>query len=97
MGDDFVGREEFGRSLERIHTRVDEISKSSTSTEISARYIAESVKAMHEIVFGNGKPGILTRVATVCTRVCMQWWVLGIIIVCCGGLLFLMWNHVARI
>lgn len=93
MGEEYVKREEFNVSIARIHERVDEISKSTAAIEMASKFIAESSKQIHEAVFGNGKPGALTRITQLWTKVGVQWWLIGTSIAFIGGLCIAMYAH----
>lgn len=84
MAEDFVKREEYNRGQERIHSRVDEISKSTIEIKECSKSIKDDVKSMTTLLYGNGKNGLITKIATMCSKVNHQWWVIGIILIMFG-------------
>jgi predicted transcriptional regulator len=79
---DFISRNEFNSCMDRMHSKVDEILKSSIRTEESARHtekfakhIDEKVDTLYKVIFGNeeGKDGMVTKIKTLWRSVNMQW------------------------
>lgn len=81
MAEDYVEREEFLQSLERVHTRIDKIAETGIKIETSAKMMEKSVDEMHQIIYGKeGKDGVVSKVYSNIARINMQWWLLGTII-----------------
>ena len=81
-----IERQEFMDSQQRLHTRIDEINKAAISVEKSVGLIAMSVNVIkessdkvHEVVFGNGKPGLGTRLFNALFQIKLQWVLLAFI------------------
>lgn len=58
-----VSRQEYNQGQQRIHGRIDKINDSSISIAKSVEHIDTMVTKMHEVMFGNGKTGALTRLS----------------------------------
>jgi len=85
-----ITREEFNQSLNRIHSRIDEISKTGTQIETSAKLMKESVDKMCDCVYGNGKSGLMSRVTALFERVSLQTkLIMGIILSILGMAFFI--------
>ena len=60
-----VSREEYSKGQGRIHERIDKINESSIGIEKSVQHIDVMVTKMHDVMFGNGKTGAITRLSNV--------------------------------
>ena len=69
---DEITRQEYNQSLERIHTRIDDIQKTAIQIETSAKHIEESVKDMHKVIFGDGRNGLIAKVTKLFERVSLH-------------------------
>ena len=83
-----ITRPEFNETIARIHQRVDEISKTSTQIETSAKMMQISVEKMCDCVYGNGKSGIISRITQLFERVSLQTKLITAIIFSIIGLAF---------
>ena len=86
MSEDFIKREEYNDSIGRLHDKQNDfIQKSieqSTRIETSVKHQEGLVDKMHGVIYGNGKEGLLSKVSNLFTRVAVNRWLLGIILVC---------------
>lgn len=86
---EYVERSEFNQSLNRIHTRVDEIAKVGIQIETSAKIMEKSVSDMHTIIYGNGgKKGLKEKFSAIISAINIQWYLLGLVI---AGLIGTAW------
>ena len=58
-----ITREEHQGSMGHIHDRVDNIGKSVASQEVIVERIEKSIDKLHQVMFGNGRDGIITKVS----------------------------------
>ena len=86
MGDE-VTRQECNQSMERIHTRVDEISKCSTEVKVSVKNMENIMTDIHKVMYGNGKDGLVTKVSNLWQKVSGIFWLGGVIVVAVIGTL----------
>ena len=96
MTADEVRREECQRSMERLHERVDQISKDVTEIKISAQFMKDASDKIHEAVFGNGKPGVLQKITQVFTNVYFQWWLIGGMVCGMTTMIIIFVNYVVK-
>jgi len=87
--EDPVSREECQNSMARLHERVDKIAESSTKIETAANSIKESIDEMYTLMYGNGKNGIITKIASIWTKINIQWCLLFLILT---GIIGLAWR-----
>lgn len=86
-----ITREEYNQSLERLHSRIDNIDKTTTRIEISAQSIKESVDKMFNCIYGtNGKDGLITKVSNLWQKVSGIYWLGSVIIIAFIGSLVAM-------
>lgn len=67
MPEDFVKRDEFQGSIQRVHERVDTVEKTTAQIEVSAKNIEKCVYDIHSLLYGkNGNDGfiVITKVQT---------------------------------
>ena len=88
MSEDYVKREEYNESLNRIHARVDDIAKETTQIGIYAKVMKEASDKFHECIFGNGKDGMMTKITKLFERVSLQTKLITAIIFSILGLSF---------
>jgi len=67
MGDDFVQKTDHEHAIARVHDRIDKMVASSIRMEESSKRIEKFAADMHAIVYGNGKPGLITQVSNLFT------------------------------
>lgn len=79
-----VTREECSSSMGRIHDRIDGIDKSVARQEVIVERIEGSVNKMHEVMFGNGREGIITKVS----NLLKDRWIIRAIVLSILGLAF---------
>ncbi len=82
-----VTREECNQSMQRIHERIDEISKCSIKTEASATRMEAIMCDIHKVMYGNSKDGLITKVSNLWQKVSGIYWLGGVIIVAVIGTL----------
>lgn len=58
-----IERDEFQTAMMRAHERIDAIGQSVTRQEAIVERIEAFGDKIHTAIFGNGKPGVLTRLA----------------------------------
>jgi len=67
MADDFVQKTDHEHSISRVHDRIDKMVESSIRMEESSKRIEKFSADMHSIIYGNGKPGLITQVSNLFT------------------------------
>ena len=72
MDGENVTRTEYCHGQERIHNRIDEISKQTYEMCVYAKMIKESVDRMHETMYGNGKDGLMQKFTSIFERVSLH-------------------------
>ena len=69
MSEDFVKRPEFNKSLQWIHTRIDDIAKTTTQIEAYSKSMKESSDRTFNCVYGtNGRDGMIAKITKLCER-----------------------------
>ena len=63
MEENFVNRKEYNKLTISIFSKIGEIKESSIRTEESSKRMESMVNKLHEIMFGNGRTGTLTRLS----------------------------------
>jgi hypothetical protein len=92
---EFVERDEFTQSLERVHTRIDKIAETGIKIETAAEMMEKSVNDMHTIIYGReGKDGMVSKVYGVYARINIQWWLLSTIILGLFGTAWIIMQNV---
>ena len=82
MDDDFVGRDEHQNALQRVHTRVDVVEKTTSSIETSAKNIEKNVFEMHRIMYGSeSADGLVTKVSNLHQKMSGLYWLGSVIII----------------
>ena len=86
-----ITREEFMDSQQRLHQRVDDITKASANIDKSVGIILNSINSIenacnktHEVLFGNGKPGMITRLANAFVHIKLQY---ALVFLCVSGII----------
>ena len=72
MADDFIKRDEYQSTMERLHQRIDKISETGIKIETSANLMKESVDKICECMYGNGKNGLTQKITQLFERVSLQ-------------------------
>jgi len=75
MGDD-ITRKEFNSSIGRLHEEVKQISDCSLSVKKDAEYMKDAAEKMHQVLFGNGRPGLITKVSNIFTILALHRWLM---------------------
>ncbi len=96
-----VTKEEFMDSQQRLHKRVDQIQTSSANIDKAVGIMTASVSAMkvssdkiHDAIFGNGKPGIVTRLSNAFVHIKIQYALIFFTSVSIiGGAIFIIRDH----
>jgi hypothetical protein len=83
-----ITRPEFNETISRIHQRVDEISKTTTQIETSAKMMETSVNKMCECIYGNGKSGLTSRITQLFERVSLHTKLISMLMLSIIGLAF---------
>lgn len=77
-----VSAEQCGRTMERVHVRIDSVEKTTASIETSARIIEQSVCKMEKLMYGNeNADGIITKVSNLGQKVGGVFWFGGVVII----------------
>lgn len=84
MGADEITRKEFNNSIGRLHEEVKQIRDCSLSVKKDAEYMKDAAEKMHQVLFGNGQAGLITKVSNLFTILKMHQ---GIMLIILGGLL----------
>ena len=79
-----VSREEYNKGQERTHIRIDKINDSSIGIEKSVQHIEVMITKMHDLVYGNGRDGLVTRIGKAFTQLSIHF---SLIMLCLGGIL----------
>lgn len=83
-----ITREEYLKSMERIHSRVDTVERITAAIETSAKNIEKAVCDMRNLMYGSEKAdGIITKVSNLWQKVSGIYWLGGVIIVSLIGTL----------
>ena len=88
MADDFIKREEYQNTMERLHQRVDKISETGIKIETSVNLMKESVDKMCECVYGNGKSGLTQKITQLFERISLHTKLLTAVILSVLGMAF---------
>ena len=67
-----VERQEYNAGQERIHNRIDEIAKSTAEIETYSKAMKESTDRIFQAIYGNGRDGIIHKVAQMCGKLGMH-------------------------
>lgn len=84
---DEVTRQECNQSMQRLHERVDEISKCSIEVKTSAKNIESMVKDIHTCLYGDGRDGLITKVSNLWQKVSGIFWLGGVVLIAAIGAL----------
>lgn len=84
---DEVNRQECNQSMQRLHTRIDEISRCSIEVKTSAKNMENMVKEIHSCLYGNGRDGLITKVSNLWQKMSGIFWVGGVVIIAVIGTL----------
>lgn len=88
MTDDFVKRDEHQEAMQRVHTRVDAVEKSTSSIDTSAKIMSDCVSKMEKVMFGDqNASGIVTKVSLLHQKVSGVYWLGSVIIIAFIGAL----------
>lgn len=88
MEEDIISRPECTNSMQRVHTRIDEISQCSIEVKISAKNIEKMVNDMHNIMFGSEKgDGLITKTSNLGQKVSGIYFFGGLVIASLVGTL----------
>jgi hypothetical protein len=79
-----------------LHSTVLGTAVSVGKMEGSINAMSKLVDKMHEAVFGNGKPGALTRITQVWTKVKIQWWLIAGSFTCIGLIVMAFIDHLSK-
>lgn len=85
---DEITRQEFNNSIGRLHEEVKSINNCTIQIKADAKYMKESTQQMHQIIFGNSRPGLITKVSNIFTILKIHFWLIGLIVI---GLLSTAW------
>ena len=66
--------------MDRIFTEIGDIKLKVGSIDTKMDDIILFKNMVHEIIFGNGKPGLKSRVDGVCNQANKQWYLIGLIL-----------------
>ena len=66
--------------MNRVHIRIDEIKESSIRIEESSKRIEQFVNDIHKVIYGNGRNGLIIKLNNAITKVNLNRWLLGIMI-----------------
>ena len=78
---DNITRPECKEEMDKIDAKVESIQLSVTSMEVSSKNIENMVNKLYTMMYGNGKPGLIEKISGYCTKVNIQWFLLGCIII----------------
>lgn len=81
-----VERIECREAMEKVDDRVTSIQMSVASMEIISKKMEAQVDKLYNVMYGNGKPGLLERFSGQCTKVNLQWFFLSAILATIIGL-----------
>ena len=83
MSENYVKREEYNESLNRIHARVDDIAKETTQIGVYAKVMKESTDKMFDCMYGkNGATnGFVALMSKVNNQLTIHWAILLAMIV----------------
>jgi hypothetical protein len=88
MEGEVITRQECTNSMQRVHTRIDEISNCSIEVKTSAKNIEKMVNDMHNIMFGSEKgEGLITRQSNLSQKVSGVYFFGGVVLVSLIGAL----------
>ena len=84
-----ITRTEFNETVTRIHQRVDDIAKTGTQIETSAKMMQVSVDKMCDCIYGtNGKTGLTGKIVQLFERVGLQTKLIIFIFLSIAGMAF---------
>jgi len=64
-----IQREEFNQSIQRVHDRIDKVESTTARIEVSASNIEKAADKLYATMFGNGKDGVIAKLAALSTRI----------------------------
>ena len=79
-----ISREEYNKGQERTHERIDKINDSSIGIAKSVQHMDVMITKMHDIVYGNGRDGLATKIGKAYTQLTIHF---SLIMLCLGGIL----------
>ena len=88
MSEDFVQKTDHEHAINRVHDRIDNMVASSIRMEESSKRIEKFASDIHSVVYGNGKPGLITQVSNLFQIVKLNKWLIGIVLISIMGIAF---------